>query len=107
MGGTLSFNIFHRNNSIGSPFSVSPKDSSDAPFVNTSNPPVNDEHEDIYDKIENTGCSKEYNALDECVIQFNKDWRKCQIELYAFQECCEHHQVPVASPTSLIIPKKK
>ncbi|KAL8451373.1 hypothetical protein Emed_002038 [Eimeria media] len=49
--------------------------------------------EDVDDKIEGTGCSKEYGALQDCLDDTDKDWRRCQKELHVFQKCCRSRNV--------------
>ncbi|OEH77221.1 hypothetical protein cyc_05585 [Cyclospora cayetanensis] len=49
--------------------------------------------EDVDDKIEGTGCSKEYGILQDCLDDTDKDWRKCQKQLRSFQQCCHHNSV--------------
>eukprot|EP00922_Rhytidocystis_sp_ex-Travisia-forbesii_P056116 GHVS01083081.1.p1 GENE.GHVS01083081.1~~GHVS01083081.1.p1 ORF type:complete len:125 (-),score=15.22 GHVS01083081.1:217-591(-) len=49
---------------------------------------------DIYDKIDSTGCTKIYEALENCIVEYDKDWRKCQQELKDFRSCCTRNNVP-------------
>eukprot|EP00921_Rhytidocystis_pertsovi_P026417 GHVQ01042625.1.p1 GENE.GHVQ01042625.1~~GHVQ01042625.1.p1 ORF type:complete len:150 (-),score=25.79 GHVQ01042625.1:108-557(-) len=61
---------------------------------------------DIYDKIESTGCADMYEALENCVVDHDKDWRKCQQELHSFRRCCEGKAVPCPhlTPTRSSLP---
>lgn len=42
---------------------------------------------DIDDRIDSSGCAPEYKLLDECIINANRDWRKCQLEVEQLRKC--------------------
>ncbi|KAF4750694.1 hypothetical protein FOZ63_020698 [Perkinsus olseni] len=46
---------------------------------------------DVDDKIDETGCSESYAALEDCIVDNDRDWRKCQTELVEFRKCMKDH----------------
>ena len=42
---------------------------------------------DIEGMIEASGCSIEYFKLEECLGEYNRDWRKCQATVQALKSC--------------------
>ncbi|KAL6780863.1 hypothetical protein ACKKBG_A08770 [Auxenochlorella protothecoides x Auxenochlorella symbiontica] len=34
-----------------------------------------------------TGCKEAYEKLEICLAQSDRDWRKCQKEVHALQQC--------------------
>ena len=42
---------------------------------------------DIETMIERTKCSKPYYALEECLGEENRDWRRCQTFVKALNQC--------------------
>ncbi|KAF4704498.1 hypothetical protein FOZ62_024017, partial [Perkinsus olseni] len=46
---------------------------------------------DVDDKIDETGCSESYAALEDCIVDSDRDWRKCQTELVEFRKCMKDH----------------
>ncbi|EER17994.1 ankyrin repeat domain containing protein [Perkinsus marinus ATCC 50983] len=46
---------------------------------------------DVDDKIDETGCSESYNHLEDCIVENDRDWRKCQEELIDFRKCMRDH----------------
>ncbi|KAF5153602.1 hypothetical protein TpMuguga_02g02300 [Theileria parva strain Muguga] len=44
---------------------------------------------DVDERLELTGCKMEYDKLQNCIDKFDRDWRKCQIELKDLSKCLE------------------
>ena len=42
---------------------------------------------DIDPMVDQQGCGRMYAALEECLGENDRDWRKCQREMNAFRSC--------------------
>ena len=42
---------------------------------------------DIDGMIERSGCAASYFALEECLGDNDRDWKKCQYEVHALKKC--------------------
>jgi cytochrome c oxidase assembly factor 4 len=42
---------------------------------------------DINELIENSGCSPQYYALEECLGEYDRDWKKCQVQVKDLRSC--------------------
>ena len=42
---------------------------------------------DIDDRIDSSHCGDEYRAMEECIVESNRDWRKCKSEVENFKQC--------------------
>jgi hypothetical protein len=42
---------------------------------------------DLAEMIEKSKCSELYYRLEECLGEYNREWRKCQSEVKALKEC--------------------
>jgi hypothetical protein len=42
---------------------------------------------DIDERIDSSGCGDTYRRLEDCMVDADRDWRKCQVEVIAFREC--------------------
>uniref|UniRef100_A0A0G4HZ83 CHCH domain-containing protein n=1 Tax=Chromera velia CCMP2878 TaxID=1169474 RepID=A0A0G4HZ83_9ALVE len=51
------------------------------------------EHEDVDDKVRQTGCEKEYAALDDCACDNDRNWKYCQKELAEFKRCFDKNKL--------------
>ena len=47
---------------------------------------------DIDNMIEASGCSVEYFKLEECLGEYDRDWRKCQATVKALKTCSLLHK---------------
>ena len=47
---------------------------------------------DIEELIEKTGCAQVYAALEECLGENDRDWRKCQPAVKALKLCHDKQQ---------------
>ena len=46
------------------------------------------EEKDTYElMLEQSGCSKQHHALQDCFFENGRDWRKCASEMREFKEC--------------------
>lgn len=53
---------------------------------------------DIDPLVNQQGCGKVYSQLEECLGEKNRDWRLCQKEVKALQECyAKAKEAPVAA----------
>ncbi|WZN61015.1 hypothetical protein HKI87_03g25490 [Chloropicon roscoffensis] len=50
---------------------------------------VEEDLDDVEKVIEQAGCSRTYYALEACLGENDRDWRKCQEEVKAFKLCHE------------------
>ena len=41
----------------------------------------------IDEMIDQSGCSKVYAMLEECLGENNRDWKKCQVEVKDLKTC--------------------
>lgn len=53
---------------------------------------------DINERIDSSGCGDVYRELESCMVEFDRDWRKCQVEVLALRKCMEA-KAGVADPT--------
>ena len=49
-------------------------------------------HLDMEERIDSSGCGKAYRELDECLLESDRDWRKCQKQVKAFRECMKKNE---------------
>lgn len=42
---------------------------------------------DVDELIAKSGCKNEYYKLEECLIQFDRDWAKCQNFVKSWKQC--------------------
>lgn len=42
---------------------------------------------DVDELVQRSSCAKEYTALEECLADNNRDWRKCQSFVKAMKIC--------------------
>jgi hypothetical protein len=42
---------------------------------------------DLAEMIEKSKCSELYYRLEECLGEYNREWRKCQVEVKALKDC--------------------
>ncbi|AFZ79096.1 hypothetical protein BEWA_019410 [Theileria equi strain WA] len=42
---------------------------------------------DIDERIQITGCRKQYEDVENCADKFDRDWRQCQSELKELARC--------------------
>lgn len=47
---------------------------------------------DIEALIDQQGCGKIYEKVEECLGENNRDWRKCQTEVDAWKRCFQLSQ---------------
>lgn len=49
---------------------------------------VVDEEEDVVDVVvRNTGCEVSYRAMEDCIVETDRDFRKCAGVMKDFQQC--------------------
>ena len=46
------------------------------------------------------GCGRLYEALEECLGEHDRDWRRCGRELGAFRRCYDAHRAAHGKPTT-------
>ena len=46
-----------------------------------------DRKEDMKAMLVQQGCGSEYDALEKCLDESDRDWRPCQNVLLAFRDC--------------------
>eukprot|EP01040_Poterioochromonas_malhamensis_P015477 gene15476-17323_t len=44
---------------------------------------------DLSEMIEKSKCAIPYHDLEECLGEYDRDWRKCQIQVKALRRCWE------------------
>ncbi len=44
---------------------------------------------DLSEMIEKSKCALSYHDLEECLGEYDRDWRKCQIHVKALRRCWE------------------
>ena len=42
---------------------------------------------DIDERIDSSGCGDVYRVLEDCMVESDRDWRKCQAEVLEFRKC--------------------
>ena len=42
---------------------------------------------DIDERIDSSGCGADYRLLEECIVEAERDWRKCQHQVIALRRC--------------------
>ncbi len=47
---------------------------------------------DINDMIDKSGCGDVYMILEECLGEYDRDWRRCQSQVKALRRCADSHQ---------------
>ena len=52
-------------------------------------------HMDVDDRIASSGCEAEYRLLEECIVESNRDWRRCQVQVAALRKCMGTKSVTV------------
>jgi hypothetical protein len=52
---------------------------------------------DVDDHIEASGCAEVYRRMEDCIIEADRDWRKCQKQVREFKKCMEG-KVPTEQP---------
>jgi hypothetical protein len=52
-------------------------------------------HMDVDDRIASSGCEKQYRTLEDCIIESDRDWRRCQTEVTVLRQCMESKSVSV------------
>ncbi|XP_043710513.1 WAS/WASL-interacting protein family member 3 [Telopea speciosissima] len=62
-----------------------------SPLPNSSPPPLHqtDADEDDENVKQLKECSVLYLSLQECLVQSNRNWKSCQLEVKALKECHE------------------
>jgi hypothetical protein len=65
--------------------------SSDIPNIEelkkTPNPHIRVKSLDVDEMIDNFACSRSYRNLEECLVQYDRNWSKCQEEVKLLQKC--------------------
>lgn len=52
---------------------------------------------DIDDRIASSGCHDQYRKLDDCLIESDRDWRRCQVQVTDLRKCMESRPGSVGS----------
>jgi hypothetical protein len=45
---------------------------------------------DINERIDSSGCGDVYRELEDCIAEFDRDWRRCQAEVLTLRKCMEN-----------------
>jgi hypothetical protein len=53
---------------------------------------------DLDDRIESSGCATAYRLLDSCMVEHNRDWRKCQNEVLELRKCMAERTKIISPP---------
>ncbi len=60
-----------------------------------------DQFMDVDDRIEASGCAETYREMEDCIVEAERDWRKCQKQVQAFRKCMDqkvHSEKPQENP---------
>lgn len=52
-----------------------------------SNPHIRVKGKDVDEMIDSNPCAQPYHLLEDCLADFDRDWRKCQKQVKALQQC--------------------
>jgi hypothetical protein len=56
--------------------------------------------------LERTACGPHHEALEQCLKDHDRDWRKCQAQLKSFGECF-NKTAETGTPLTFGIPKEQ
>lgn len=56
-----------------------------------ANPHNRVQGKDVEELIDSSPCAAEYRKLEDCLAEFDRSWKRCQVEVKLLRQCNVQH----------------